>query len=96
MRDQNLCIENKKDILKRLNRIEGQVKGIHRMVQEEKSCVDILTQVAAVRSAVNRVGGLILERYSKDCFEHDLSVEDRERKLEELVSTVQKFLNFVD
>ena len=51
--------EDKENLLKRRRRIEGQVKGIHKMVEEEKYCADILTQVAAVRAAINKVGSLI-------------------------------------
>lgn len=55
----------KNDIIKRLKRIEGQVKGIQRMIEKDECCSDILIQVAAVRAAMNKVGGLILENYSK-------------------------------
>jgi len=88
--------ESKKDIQVRLSRIEGQVKGIRRMIDEDKSCVDVLTQIAAVRSAVNKVGGLILERYSADCVIKSASSDDRDAELQELVNTIQKFLRFVD
>jgi CsoR family transcriptional regulator, copper-sensing transcriptional repressor len=87
---------SKDDILKRLNRIEGQVKGIQRMIEEEKTCVDILTQVAAIRAAINKVGGLILEKHSKECMRNSLNSENKEQVLDELIDTIQKFLKFVD
>lgn len=87
---------SKDDIMKRLNRIEGQVKGIQRMIQEEKTCVDVLTQVAAVRAAINKVGGLILQKHSKECMLNSLNSENKEEVLDELMDTIQKFLKFVD
>ena len=49
-------MQDKDMLIKRLNRIEGQVKGIQKMVDEERYCIDILTQISAVRSAINKVG----------------------------------------
>ncbi len=60
MNENNKCVEYKQDVIKRLNKIEGQIKGIRKMIDEEKNCVDILTQIAAVRSAINKVGGMVL------------------------------------
>ncbi|NLL05318.1 MAG: metal-sensitive transcriptional regulator [Clostridiaceae bacterium] len=87
---------SKEDILKRLKRVEGQIKGIQRMIDEEKQCVDILTQVAAARAAINKVGGIILQRYSKTCLESALKNGSEELALDELLDTIQKFLRFVD
>ncbi|MCX7745597.1 MAG: metal-sensitive transcriptional regulator [Clostridia bacterium] len=94
--EKNGYCEYKEDVLKRLKRIEGQVKGIQKMVEEEKYCVDILTQVAAVRAAINRVGGIVLEKHSKSCLGSALNSEDKEKVLEDLIDTIQKFLKFVD
>ena len=55
------------EALKRLTNIEGQIRGIERMVENEKYCVDILTQISAARAALNRVGFLILKRHIKNC-----------------------------
>jgi DNA-binding FrmR family transcriptional regulator len=86
----------KEDILKRLRRIEGQVKGIHKMIEEDKNCVDVLTQVAAIRAAINKVGGLILENHSKTCIKRAVLSEDREKAMEELSRTMQSFMRFVE
>jgi DNA-binding FrmR family transcriptional regulator len=56
-----------KAALKRLNIIEGQVRGIHRMIEEEKYCIDIINQISAVRSALNNVGKIILRRHIDNC-----------------------------
>jgi len=87
---------SKEEVLKRLRRIEGQIKGIQKMVDEDKQCVDILTQVAAARAAINKVGSLILQRYSKTCLQKILKEDSEEAALEELLDTIQKFLRFVD
>ncbi len=55
------------NILMRLKNIEGQVRGIHRMVEEDQYCIDILTQVSAVRSALNSVGMKVLRRHIDTC-----------------------------
>lgn len=99
MQDKELqkeCCEHKKDILKRLKRIEGQVKGVQRMIEEDKSCVDILTQIAAVRAATNKVGGMILEKYSKSCLDNIVTDENSDKSIKDLIDTVQSFLKFVD
>jgi CsoR family transcriptional regulator, copper-sensing transcriptional repressor len=84
------------NILKRLRRIEGQVKGIQKMVEEDKLCGDILTQVSAVRAAINKVGGLILEQYSTTCISNVVSSEDKEKAIDMLNSTIQNFMRFKD
>ncbi|MDP4181782.1 MAG: metal-sensitive transcriptional regulator [Bacillota bacterium] len=89
-------IETKEDVLKRLRRIEGQVKGIQKMIEEEKYCVDILTQIAAVRAAINKVGGLILEKHSMTCIQNAASDEDKEKVLGELAKTIQSFMRFAE
>ena len=88
--------ESKEDILKRLRRIEGQVKGIQKMIEEDKNCADILTQVAAVRAAINRAGSLILEKHSMMCIENAASSEDKKQVLTELTRTMQSFIKFID
>lgn len=92
----NIGFETKEDILKRLRRIEGQVKGIQKMIDEEKYCGDILTQVAAVRAAMNKVGSIILEKHSMACIENVVSSEDKEKALSELAKTMRNFIRYVD
>lgn len=92
----NIKSETKEDILKRLRRIEGQVKGIQKMIEEDKYCADILTQVAAVRAAINRVGSLVLEKHSMTCIENVVSSEDKEKALAELANTMKSFMRFAE
>jgi DNA-binding FrmR family transcriptional regulator len=80
-----------KDIQNRLRRIEGQVKGIERMLDNEACCKDILVQVAAVRAAVNKVGTMIIQNYAGNCFLPNEN-EEQSKKVEELLSTITMFL----
>ncbi len=81
--------ESKNDILLRLKRVEGQVKGLQRMIEDEKCCSDILIQVAAVRAAMNRVGVLIFDEYAKTCFKD--SFKD-EVALKNFMEVLQRFI----
>jgi DNA-binding FrmR family transcriptional regulator len=59
----------KKDVLLRLRKIEGQIRGIQRMVEEEAPCPEILTQVAAATAAIKRAGTVIVQSYMEECLE---------------------------
>ncbi|SEF92258.1 DNA-binding transcriptional regulator, FrmR family [Caloramator fervidus] len=84
---------SKEDIIKRLRRIEGQVKGIQKMVEKGEDCSDILIQIAAVRAAINKVGGLILENYSKSCILKAAKQElDNEKEIQDLIDVILKFM----
>lgn len=83
---------SKKDIQVRLRRIEGQVKGIEKMMESNTCCKDVLVQVAAVRAAVNKVGALILQNYAKECMIDDEGHRVYEAKIDELVATLTMFM----
>ena len=85
-------MEDKDILIKRLNRIEGQVKGIQKMVEEERYCIDILTQISAIRSAINKVGSIILENHIKGCVVNSIKEDDSEASIEELMKTIDKFI----
>jgi DNA-binding FrmR family transcriptional regulator len=84
-------IKNTDDIMNRLRRIEGQVKGIQRMVEERKYCGDILIQIAAVRAALNKVGGMILECHMKDCIKEYLDGKSEEDGINKLIDIMIKY-----
>jgi DNA-binding FrmR family transcriptional regulator len=63
--------DTREAILHRLNRVEGQVRGIIRMVEEEQDCEDVLMQVAAARSAMDRIGVHIITHRMRECLEKD-------------------------
>ncbi len=77
----------------RLRRIEGQVRGLQRMVDEESYCVDILTQIASVVSALEKVGAILLKDHVEHCVRESIgNGEDPGEKIEELTAAVERFL----
>ncbi|MGL5695294.1 MAG: metal-sensitive transcriptional regulator [Peptostreptococcaceae bacterium] len=93
--DKKLSDNNDREaLIKRLKRIEGQVKGIQRMVEEERYCVDVLVQISAIRSAINKVGSIILENHIKGCVASSIKDDDTEltdQTIKELMDTINKF-----
>jgi DNA-binding FrmR family transcriptional regulator len=86
--------EDKKKILNRLRRIEGQVRGIEKMVEEDRYCIDVLTQVGAVITALESVGLKVLEDHTRHCVAGALASGDEveaRAKVEELVAAVERF-----
>ena len=81
----------KEDLINRLRKIEGQIKGIEKMVEADKCCNEVLVQIAAVRAAINKVGGLMLENYSKSCIKKTLENSTDEKTIENLIDTIIKF-----
>lgn len=79
------------DLINRLSRIEGQVRGIKKMVEEERYCVDILTQVSAVQSALNAFNKVLLTSHIKSCVVRDIK-NGQEEAVEELCATLQKLM----
>ena len=77
----------------RLKRIEGQVRGVQRMVDEEAYCVDVLTQIASVVSALEKVGTILLKDHVEHCVRESIERgEGAEEKIEELTAAVERFL----
>jgi len=80
--------DNKSSCQKRLNRIEGQVRGLSRMVEEDRYCIDIITQIGAVRAALARVEEELLRDHVGHCVEHAIASgnkADQRRKVAELI-----------
>lgn len=88
---QSDCKE-KKALLVRLKKIEGQVQGLQRMIREDKYCVDLLIQIAAARGALDRVGMIIFENHTRDCLEIALEEGRQEEMVNELVDVLRKFM----
>lgn len=81
----------KTSTLKRLGRLEGQVRGIARMVEDERYCIDIVTQIAAARAALRKVEEEILREHVAHCVEHAISSGDKadqRRKVAELMDVI--------
>lgn len=77
--------------MNRLNRIEGQIRGIKRMVEEDAYCIDILIQVAAANAALNSFNKVLLSEHIRTCVANDIK-EGRDETVEELVETLQKLM----
>ena len=78
-------------LLRRMNRIEGQVRGIARMVEEERYCVDVLTQITAVRSALDAAALQLLESHAHGCLSRAVESGEGERMVSELMRVIGKF-----
>jgi DNA-binding FrmR family transcriptional regulator len=86
--------DSKDALVNRLHRIEGQVRGIERMLEEDRYCIDILTQIAAVNTALESLALKILDGHVRHCVADALRSSDEadaEQKTEELLATVARF-----
>lgn len=99
MNDTNVCCDRKKvrdekerrDLMNRLKRIEGQVRGLQRMLDEDAYCPDILTQASAVNSALNSFCRVLLTSHLRTCVTQDIRA-GREDTIDELMGTLQKLM----
>jgi DNA-binding FrmR family transcriptional regulator len=87
-----LLHEHHQQVLARLARIEGHVRAIKRMVENDTSCPDVLTQISAVRSALNSVGRVILEDHLQSCMLDAVGKDDYKRALKDLKNSLDKFI----
>lgn len=81
----------KEGLLRRLRRIEGQVRGIQKMIEDDRYCVDILTQIAAIKSAVNQVGLSIMEAHTRGCVTDAIEHQAGDVKIDELMDVIRQF-----
>jgi DNA-binding FrmR family transcriptional regulator len=82
----------KDEVLSRLRRIEGQVRGLQRMVEEDQYCIDILTQLNSATGALKAVGMGLLDDHVRHCVRESLEQREGDQKIEELVSAVARFV----
>jgi DNA-binding FrmR family transcriptional regulator len=83
--------KTKNNLISRLNRIEGQIRGIRGMIEKDVYCDDVLNQISAVQSALNSVGKLLLEGHLKSCVVERIQSGDHE-VIDELLTTVNKLI----
>jgi len=85
---------NREDYLKRLRRIEGQVRGLQRMVDEDKYCIDVLTQISSVTSALRSVGIGLLDEHIRHCVRNaaEDNTNDGDDKITEAVGAIERLL----
>lgn len=83
--------EEKDKVINRLKRIEGQVRGIQSMVEEDRYCVDILVQISAIQSALKNVGFAVTERHIKHCVTDAIQNGEGEETIDELMNVLKQF-----
>ncbi|HFI0080231.1 TPA: metal-sensitive transcriptional regulator [Streptococcus suis] len=82
---------DKKKMINRLKRAEGQLRGIQKMIEEEQECVDIVTQLSAVRSSINSMMGMVIAQKVQDCIENPSdNPEEQEARLAEAINLIIK------
>jgi len=88
-----MASKTKASSIKRLNRIEGQIRGLARMVEEDRYCIDVVTQISAVRAALRRVEEEVLRDHISHCVEHAIcsgDKADQRRKIGELMDILTR------
>lgn len=85
--------QNKEQTLKRLKRAEGQVRGIARMIEEDKYCIDILTQVNAAQAALDKVALELLKDHAHHCMVNISGEQEQQDKADELVNAIQRMVS---
>ena len=78
--------DHKGDLLKRLNRVEGQIRGVSKMVTEDKYCIDIMTQISAARAALDKVAVELIRDHARHC------LSGKDNKADELADAVARML----
>ncbi|HLR66742.1 metal-sensing transcriptional repressor [Virgibacillus alimentarius] len=83
--------DEKQKVINRLKRIEGQVRGIQKMVEEDRYCVDILVQISAINAALKKVGFSLMERHTKHCVSEAIKTGEGNEAIEELIEVIKQF-----
>ena len=82
----------KQQLLNRLKRIEGQVRGIQKMIENDRYCVDILHQISAVQAAINKVSLALLEDHTQHCVKHAIQANNGDEAIRELMDVVKTMI----
>ncbi|GGH83917.1 DNA-binding FrmR family transcriptional regulator [Pullulanibacillus pueri] len=82
--------KEKQAMINRLKRVEGQIRGLQKMVEDDRYCLDILVQLSAVQAALKKVGLGLMERHTKMCVSHAIKNGDGDEYIEELMRVIQQ------
>ncbi|MCS7203161.1 MAG: metal-sensitive transcriptional regulator [Thermodesulfovibrio sp.] len=77
--------EEKTKLFKRLKKIEGQIKGLQKMIHQDRSCEEIITQLSSISGALKGVGMMIIKIYLKECLQKGKSIEEIEREFQKII-----------
>ncbi|MBB6449825.1 DNA-binding FrmR family transcriptional regulator [Geomicrobium halophilum] len=83
---------NKQELLNRLKRIEGQVRGVQKMIDEDKYCVDILHQISAIQSAMKKVSVSLMEDHTNHCVANAIQEGNKEEMIDELMDVMKRLM----
>lgn len=83
--------EEKQKIVNRLKRVEGQIRGLQKMIEDDRYCVDILIQLSAAQAALKKIGFSVLERHTKSCVSRAIEEGQGSQQIDELVSVLKQF-----
>ncbi|MFT8870754.1 MAG: metal-sensitive transcriptional regulator [Sporolactobacillus sp.] len=84
--------EEKQKMINRLRRVEGQVRGLQKMIEEDRYCIDILIQVSAVQAALQKIGFSVLERHTKSCVMRAIQEGHGSGSIDELLSVLKQYV----
>jgi DNA-binding FrmR family transcriptional regulator len=82
--------ENREELLKRVNRLEGVVRGVGRMIEDDRYCIDIVNQLSAIQAAARELSLQLLQSHIRHCVADAIKSENAEREVQELVDTLGK------
>jgi CsoR family transcriptional regulator, copper-sensing transcriptional repressor len=82
----------KDQLIKRLRRLEGQVRGVERMVEEDRYCIDVLTQISAIQAALDKVALGVLNDHAEHCIVHGTAAATPKENVEELMGAVARLM----
>lgn len=90
--EKNAAIQpNKNALIKRLNRIEGQVRGVTKMIEDDRYCVDVLNQISALQSAMDAVAMQLLENHTHGCMQSAIKSGNGDAAIDEMMTVLRKF-----
>ncbi|MDP3486366.1 MAG: metal-sensitive transcriptional regulator [Bacillota bacterium] len=79
-------------VIRRLRRVEGQVRGVQKMVVEDRYCLEILTQITAIRAALDKVGMQILDGHARGCLSAAIKSGNADESIDELMQVLQRYV----
>jgi DNA-binding FrmR family transcriptional regulator len=86
-----ILTEDQVKLMARLRKVEGQVRGVQKMVEEDRSSMDILVQLSAIRAAMNKVGMSLMEKHTRSCIQHAIKSGKEDKAVDDFMDVLQRF-----